>query len=196
MNLGKTKSMLKWSAIALTVSLAGCTMDKEVGDMRSGIDRFTYVQWDAEYAVTVRHVKQVNTEVYSSDRYDVQFFKHTSSKVPVWTKFVSNDPATMSGYVGGKYHHLKGHDMGVTVQKGNYAVPAYRAVDVSIVPGMPGGPVTNDSGEVIGMTTELGLEPLEYGEGTYNVSYYLPYEVIAKEWKNYQLIKAGEDPIK
>jgi V8-like Glu-specific endopeptidase len=141
-------------------------------------------------------VKQVNTEVYASDRYDVQFFKNTSSKVPVWTKFVSNDPATMSGYVGGKYHQLKGHDMGVTVQKGNYAVPAYRAVDVSIIPGMPGGPVTNDAGEVIGMTTELGLEPLEYGEGTYNVSYYLPYEVIAKEWKNYQLIKAGEDPIK
>jgi len=195
MNLGKTKLMLKLLAVSMIVSLVGCTMDKEVGQMRSGIDYYTYVQWDTEHAVTVRHVKQINTNVYVSDRYDLQFFKHPSSKVPVWTKFVSNDPATMSGYSGSKYYELKGHDMGVTLQRGNYAVPAYRAVDVSIIPGMPGGPVTNSAGEVIGMTTELGLEPLEYGEGTYNVSLYLPYEVIAKEWKNYQLLKAGEPPI-
>lgn len=85
---------------------------------------------------------------------------------------------------------------GLLFKKVTMLCPPTRAVDVSIVPGMPGGPVTNDSGEVIGMTTELGLEPLDYGEGTYNVSYYLPYDVIAKEWKNYQLIKSGEDPIK
>jgi len=192
---GKKKLLAKIAALGCIVSLSGCTFDREVGNMHSGIDSFTYVQWDTEHAVTVRHVKKIDTNVYSSNHYDVQFFLHKSSKVPVWTKFVSNDPATMSGYVGNKYYKLRGNDMGVTLQKGTYATPAYRAVDVSIIPGMPGGPVTNDAGEVIGMTTELGLEPLEYGESTYNVSYYLPYEVIAKEWKNYQLIQAGQQPV-
>lgn len=190
MILGKTKSMLKLLAVSLTVSLVGCTIDKEVGQMRSGIDTFTYVQWNSEYAVTVKHVKKLNTTVYVSNDFNLQFFKHSSLKVPTWNHFITNDPAIVSGYVDGQYRFLKGNDMGVTLQQGQYPTPAYRAVDVTIVPGMSGGPVHNVDGDVIGMVVEPLLEQLSYGDKNYNVSIYLPYDLINKEWKKYETINA------
>lgn len=188
MNLGKTKLILKFATVALTVSLASCTMNKDVGEMRSGIDHFTYIQWNSEYAVTVKHVKKLNTTVYTSEDFNLQFFKHTSLKVPTWNHFITNDPVIVSGYANGEYRVLKGNDMGVTLQQGQYPTPAYRAVDVTIVHGMSGGPVHNINGEVIGMVVEPLLEKLAYGDKDYNVSIYLPYDLINREWKKYETI--------
>jgi hypothetical protein len=188
MNLGKMTLTLKTMAVAAIFSLSGCTIDQDVGHMRSGIDNFTYIQWNTEYAVTVKHVKKLDTTVYISDDYNLQFFKHTSLKVPKWNNFITNDPAIVSGYVNGKYRILKGNDMGVTLQQGQSLAPAYRAVDVTIVPGMSGGPVHNTDGEVIGMIVEPLLEKLSYGEKDYSVSIYLPYSLIQQEWDKYEAI--------
>lgn len=190
MNLGKTKLIFKTAAIGVIFSITGCTMDKEVGEMRSGIDSFTYIQWNSDYAVTVKHVKRVNSTVYMSDDFNLQFFKHSSLKVPVWNQFITNDPVVVSGYANGQYRLLKGNDMGVTLQQGQYPTPAYRAVDVTIVPGMSGGPVHNMQGEVIGMIVEPLLEKLAYGDKDYNVSIYLPYDLIKNEFKKYETIQA------
>ncbi len=169
------------------VTLSACS-NKQFGYIQDGIDQFSYIQWDKNHAVTVRHVKQIDKFVYVSGKFDIQFFKHQEDDIPKWGNYISNDPIVSGGFVNGKYIEVKGYDMGLTLKIDDYPTPVYRATSAKIVHGMAGGPVFNEVGEVIGINIGLSREPVKYGEDYYNVSVYLPYEIIKNEWDNYQEI--------
>lgn len=188
MFLGKVKSLIKIATALSVAALIGGCANKEFGHIKNGIDEFSYVQWDNEHAVTVRHIKPLDSYVYISGKYDLQFFKHKSDKVPVWGNYISNEEVKMSGFVNGSLKDIKGYDMGTTVKVDSYPVPSYRATNADLEFGMAGGPTFNTNGEVIGINIGKSKELVKYGDDYYKVSIYLPYEIIQSEWKNYQEI--------
>lgn len=188
--MSNTYKLLKMclSVNILSILLSGCAQHIEFGNMSINGTKFSYIQWDEDHAVTVKHVQQLDSYVYLSGKYDIQFFEHSSKEIPKWTTPKANERLTMSGFHDNTLLQLEGHDLGLTIKPKQFPIPVYRAVDVSIKPGMSGGPVTNDAGQVVGMNIGFSKESYEKGDYTYKISVYVPYEIIQKEWENYQKI--------
>lgn len=149
----------------------------------------SYVQWNNEYAVTVNH-SEINKNVeYSSEVYDVKFVKHPSQQSPVWTDVNKGELLTMVGYprLGQKQPTIrKGVDIGnVSTDYKN----GCRGVKTLIVQGMSGGPVLNSNNEVVGINIGYSSEPVVLNNQTTELSLYLPYDVILKEWNKFKGIK-------
>lgn len=174
------------SILLFSLLLTGCAKDSEFGSLSNKGDNFSYIQWNEHYAVTVKHIKKLDSYVYLSGKYDIQFFEQTSTKIPNWTNPKALESLTMSGFYNGQLLDLEGHDLGINIKPKQFPVPVYRAVDVTLKPGMSGGPVTNDAGSVVGMNIGFSKEAYQKGDYTYNISVYIPYEIIQKEWENYQ----------
>lgn len=180
--------------ILLSISLVGCSSTyshKSYGQFisKNGMvykSISSYVQWNNEYAVTVKHSEVIGLIVYNSQDYDVRFVKNKSSKIPVWANPNKGDLLYMTGFT--RAHQKQptirdGNDIGniiIKEQKG------YRAVKTLIVKGMSGGPVFNTKNEVVGINIGYSSEQVFIDGQQTELSIYLPYNIILAEWNKFQ----------
>lgn len=153
----------------------------------------TAVQWNAEYAVTVKHLPYLSGSVYQGQG-DVQFFRHpANTPLPSWRQYKPGEMLTAVGY-NSLYMPIEGtgralpamvrldaHDGGVM----------YATHDGATAKGMSGGPVFAADGEVVGINVayltaddladlkrpDLANEP--------RVSIFMPYTAINHEWQRF-----------
>ena len=146
----------------------------------------SYVQWNNDYAVTVKHSDVNGAVAYNSNEYDVRFLKIHSNKVPMWGNANKGDYLSMSGYPRKQQKQptiREGNDIGkITAHNKN----DYRAVNTLIVKGMSGGPVFNVNNEVVGINIGYSLDKVNINGKLTNISIYLPYNVIQSEWLKFK----------
>lgn len=183
--------------ILLSISLVGCSSTdtyKPYGqfiykDGMVNTSISSYVQWNNEYAVTVKHSEVRGIIEYDSKEYDVRFVKNKSSKIPVWANPKKGDLLYMTGFPRAHQKQptiREGNDIGNIVikeQKG------YRAVKTLIVKGMSGGPVFNTKDEVVGINIGYSSEQVFINGQQTELSIYLPYNIILAEWNKFQTQK-------
>lgn len=151
------------------------------------------VQWNEDYAVTVKHLPYVSGSEYQG-RGDVQFFRHKArAGAAQWRNFRPGEALTAVGY-NGLYMRTEGHGQ---------ALPAlvrldahdggvmYGTHDGRTVKGMSGGPVLATDGTVVG----INVANLDKGDlrsikradlaGHEQVSIFLPYVQIQREWQRF-----------
>lgn len=183
---------IKFAVLMLILMISNFSMAKEYGHITkkdsSGAMIFSYVQWNNEYAVTVKHTPKLVTSVYKSDVVDVQFFKIKSKEVPVWVEPKRLESLKMVGFIGVnplKKKETVGNDAGMMIQW-KTEKPYYRLMNNLISEGMSGGPVFNTKNEVVGIN--IGYVKQKYAingkEDFYSI--YLPLNVIKDEWNKYQ----------
>lgn len=146
----------------------------------------TFVQWNADYAVTAKHIPNVKNSVYISDNYDLQFFKKHSDVYPIWKSPKNGENLKMLGYIKYKKFNptiINGKDLGLAIA---FSQHNYRIVDVTLVSGMSGGPVFNIDNKVVGINIGYTAEKVFIKEKEIIVSVYLPYDVINDEWLKFQ----------
>lgn len=154
----------------------------------------TAVQWNADYAVTVKHLPYLSGAEWQG-KGDVQFFRHPASQsLPMWRQYVPGETLTAVGYnslympIEGKGQalpamvRLDAHDGGVLYATHNGATAK----------GMSGGPVMAADGEVVGINvaylTAGDLPALKRADlaGQPRVSIFMPYKAINQEWQRFQ----------
>lgn len=178
----------KLAIFIFTFIFANFSNAKEYGHITkkdsSGSMIFSYVQWNDEYAVTVKHTPELVSSVYKSDIVDVQFFKKKSADIPKWVEPERLGKLKMVGFVGVnplKKKETIGNDAGMVIQW-KTEKPYYRLMNNLISEGMSGGPVFNEKNEVVGIN--IGYVKQKYivngKEDFYSI--YLPLNVIKEEW--------------
>lgn len=152
----------------------------------------TAVQWNEDYAVTVKHIPYLSGAVYQG-RADVQFFKHKANGAPLWRAYQPGEAVTAVGY-NSLYMSVKGsgHTLPAMVRldskEGNVL---YGTHDGPVAKGMSCGPVFADDGKVVGITvaflTSSDLAALKRPDlaSQPRVSIFLPYAEISREWGRY-----------
>lgn len=152
----------------------------------------TAVQWNEDYAVTVKHIPYIPGSVYQG-RSDVQFFRHKANGVPLWRAYRPGEAVTAVGY-NSLYMSVKGsgHALPAMVRldakEGNVM---YGTHDGPTAKGMSGGPVFTDDGKVVGITvaflTRSDLDAIKRPDlaSQPRVSIFLPYAEISREWNRY-----------
>lgn len=152
----------------------------------------TAVQWNEEYAVTVKHIPYVPGAVYQGQG-DVQFFRHKANGVPLWRGYTPGEAVTAVGY-NSLYMSVKGsgHALPAMVRldtkEGNVL---YGTHDGPVAKGMSGGPVFAADGKVVGITVAFlsssDLAALKRPDlaSQPRVSIFLPYAEINREWGRY-----------
>lgn len=204
--------MCKYIAVLLcAISLAGCNGFVKPDLSRADNDSYfivhsgfpfpflymaSAVQWNDEYAVTVRHTPFTENIVHTcSTNCDLVFIKHKAKKLPLsWRPPVLGEEITVVGF--SPY-------MITTTGKGKiYQTPfsnikehsgdLYGIHDAPLVKGMSGGPVIGNDGKVVGINTGFYSVTLHdtvihsYMRGIKRVSVFIPYSIISREWILYQ----------
>lgn len=146
----------------------------------------SFIQWNNEYAVTVKHIPRLNNYVYISDIYDIQFFKNKSKNTPKWNNLKENERIIMAGFYNGNYTEIESEDIGIYIKPKGYFIPVYRAGNGEIKPGMSGGAVLNLNNEVVGMNVGFSKEEIYYKNKYTKISIFIPYKVINSEWKKFK----------
>jgi hypothetical protein len=151
------------------------------------------VQWNEEYAVTVKHVPYLSGSVYQG-RGDMQFFKHPASSVPRWREFKAGEELTAVGF-NPLYVPVKGSGRAsnslVRLDAKDGGV-LYGTHDGPTAKGMSGGPVFADDGDAVGINvaylTGGDLRDLDRPDmaGKPRLSIFMPYNEIKKEWRRFQ----------
>ena len=158
------------------------------------------VQWNADYAVTAKHIPFL-WNVAHKGRGDLVFFKHKSDKVPVWRQYVGGEAVTAAGLspflvpVRSSGHAKVSR---VTLLDFNDGV-RYGLSDMALVKGMSGGPVFGQDNQVVGIN--IGFiwagnyknSPNPEIAATERASIFLPYDEILKEWNVFQDEIRGKD---
>lgn len=146
----------------------------------------SYVQWNNEYSVTVKHSKIVQKISYESKNFDLRFVRNPSLKVPSWNDPVKGEKITMLGFPNYRKETptiREGLEVGdVRTLEGEM----FRGVKTKIVKGMSGGPVINDKNEIVGINIGYSQMTNPVTKEKYFISIYLPYEVIKDEWEKFQ----------
>jgi hypothetical protein len=152
----------------------------------------TAVQWNEDYAVTVKHIPYVPGAVYQGQG-DIQFFRHRANGVPLWRGYTPGEAVTAVGY-NSLYMSVKGsgHALPAMVRldtkEGNVL---YGTHDGPVAKGMSGGPVFAADGKVVGITvaflssSELAALKRPDLANQPRVSIFLPYAEINREWGRY-----------
>jgi hypothetical protein len=151
------------------------------------------VQWNEEYAVTVKHIPYLNGSVYQG-RGDIQFFRHPAPTAPRWREFRAGEQLTAVGF-NPLYVPVKGSGRALSALVRLDAKDGgvlYGTHDGPTAKGMSGGPVFADDGEAVGINvaylTAGDLSQLDRADlvSQPRVSIFLPYNEIKKEWRRYQ----------
>ncbi|MCY1285693.1 hypothetical protein D3C76_808490 [compost metagenome] len=149
------------------------------------------VQWNEDYAVTVRHATLVPGKVHScSTGCDLVFIRHSCDcRIPRWRTPRAGERITAAG--AGPYL------LGVQGTGRVYAVPfintdesggeRYAIHDAPLAKGMSGGPVIAGDGSVVGIN--IGIYSMTLNEidnpgvkSAKRISIFIPYAVIQREW--------------
>lgn len=156
------------------------------------------VQWNEEYAVTVKHIPYLANVVHRcSSGCDLVFFRHRSTgKIPTWRSAKGGESVSALGFslFPGTLEG-QGTALSTRVELPDQAdTEAYGVHDGPIVMGMSGGPVIGRDKAVLGITVGMlmGKRPAFFEfRGKPRLSLYLPYDVILREWKVFQRKSAG-----
>ncbi|WP_285423856.1 MULTISPECIES: trypsin-like peptidase domain-containing protein [unclassified Pseudomonas] len=152
----------------------------------------TAIQWNEDYAVTVKHIPYLSGSVYQGQG-DVQFFRHKANGVPLWRAYQPGEAVTAVGF-NSVYMSVKGsgHALPAMVRldskEGNVM---YGTHDGPTAKGMSGGPVFAADGKVVGITvaflTSGDLTALKRPDlaNQPRVSIFMPYAEINREWNRY-----------
>jgi len=153
----------------------------------------TAIQWNEDYAVTVKHIPYLPGSVYQG-RGDVQFFRHKANGVPLWRAYTPGEEVTAVGF-NSLYMSVKGsgHTLPALVRLNtNEGSVMYGTHDGPVAKGMSGGPVFSADGKVVGITvaflTADDLKAIQRPDlaSQPRVSIFLPYAEITREWNRYQ----------
>lgn len=185
-----------FAALMMSVALVGCASkpsNVEYGQIAvkegiSGVTNSTFVQWNDEYAVTVKHGASVPRSVYISDEFDVQFIKKESIAKVKWNSPKDKEVLSMEGFT--KYRQktpdvMVGPDAGITATYFSEK-DGYRLVETTIQKGMSGGPVYNSNREVVGINIGFTAKQIKVVDKTAFYSVYLPYDTIKAEWEKFK----------
>ncbi len=185
-----------FAALMMSVALVGCASkpsDVEYGQIAVkegmiGVTTSTFVQWNDEYAVTVKHGKKIPHSVYISEEFDVQFIKKASISKVKWNSPKDKEILSMEGFTK---HRQKTPDVMVGPDAGITATylsekDGYRLVETTIQKGMSGGPVYNSNREVVGINIGFTAKQIKVVDKTAFYSVYLPYDIIKAEWEKFK----------
>ncbi len=152
----------------------------------------TAVQWNEDYAVTVKHIPYLSGAVYQGQG-DIQFFRHKANGVPQWRAYHPGEAVTAVGF-NSLYMSVKGsgHALPAMVRldtrEGNVL---YGTHDGPTAKGMSGGPVFAADGKVVGITVafltagDLAVLKRPDLSSQSRVSIFMPYAEINREWTRY-----------
>ncbi|MDF2641741.1 MAG: hypothetical protein K0R45_1013 [Pseudomonas sp.] len=159
----------------------------------------TAVQWNEEYAVTVKHLPYVSGSVFEG-RGDVQFFRHKAAQAPQWRQYQPGETVTAVGF-NSFYIPTQGQGKALTAMVRLSATDGgvmYGTHTGSTVKGMSGGPVFAEDGEAVGISVayldKSRLQELKRADlsSEAQVSIFLPYAEINREWQRYSAQLAGK----
>jgi hypothetical protein len=150
------------------------------------------VQWNDEYAVTVKHLPYVSGSEFQG-RGDVQFFRHKAASAPQWRQYQPGETVTAIGF---NTFYMPTQGQGQTL-KAMVRLDAkdggvmYGTHTGSTVKGMSGGPVFAEDGDAVGISVayldKSRLEDLKRPDlsSQSQVSIFLPYAEINREWQRF-----------
>lgn len=192
MDITMFKSIVAITVLTIAATLGGCSGNPQYGPLTSinadkSVDIGSYVQWNAEYAVTAKHVKNVKNVAYVSKDYDLVFFKHKSANPLKWADTKINEPLVSKGFPffpqRQKENVVSANNVNVNLTLDD--MPYYFLMDAQLVGGMSGGPVFNQNNEVVGIN-------IAYTNKRYNIdhkdqvySIYLSHQGIQQEWNKF-----------
>lgn len=147
----------------------------------------SYVQWNDEYAVTNKHIKNLRKVAYYSEDYDLVFFKHPAKSAPDWTDTKENENLISKGF---PFANRKKENViyGKSVATPDFITGSdgYAMISGTIIQGMSGGPVFNESGQVVGINVSYTKEPININGDEEIYSVFLTKKAIEKEWNKYK----------
>lgn len=184
-------NVIKIYLFILCVLISGCSSTSSpylTIDNHGEIVNASFIQWNNDYAVTVKHIPQHPDYVYISGKYDIQFFQHKG--IPVkWANLKEKETIIFTGYSNSEYVSIQSKDMGVSIKPKGNKIPVYRAGIATIMPGMSGGAVINSQDKVVGMNIGFTTEKVFFDNSYQKMSIFVPYHIIKSEWTNYLILK-------
>ena len=158
------------------------------------------VRWNDDYIVTAKHLDFVQGSKYKcSENCDLQFVKYKGkSLTPKWRERVPYEDITIVGNSpGSKTIISKGQDLNLKYYVSNTKIESvpYKkeqvnalvyASNAKVIQGQSGGPVFGNNGDVIGMVIGNTILTSAKTGQEFEVSLYIPYSVIEKEWLKFQ----------
>ena len=154
------------------------------------------VQWNEDYAVTTRHTPFLPDIAYScSTGCDLAFIKHKADgHYPSWRAPCLGENITAVG--------ISPYMMTTTGKGKVYQTPfrnikedsgdLYGIHDAPVIKGMSGGPVIGSDGSIVGINEGYyAVTPHDVPiqsdlRGAERVSIFVPYSLIAREWRKFQ----------
>lgn len=189
--------------LGASITLSGCNGTLSVSQSDTYFTIFSAgafymasaVQFNEDYAVTVKHIPFRSYDYACSTGCDLVFFKHKSSDVPQWRQGMAGESISVYG-----------RGFTLTTLRGTgriYATPflntdegskeLYRIHDAPLAKGMSGGAVVADSdGKVVGINVGIYSTSLHNLKGhvelgkAERVSVYISYNTILREWENFR----------
>ncbi|MBA1189613.1 trypsin-like peptidase domain-containing protein [Pseudomonas entomophila] len=157
------------------------------------------VQWNEDYAITVKHLPFVGGSEFQG-RGDVQFFRHKAKQaLPLWRSYQPGESLTAVGF-NAFYLPMQGHGQALPALVRLDAKDGgvmYATHDGPTVVGMSGGPVFAADGSVVGINVanldKGALSKIKRPDlaGRDQVSIFLPYAQIQREWQRFANLQAG-----
>lgn len=186
------KNIVSITILSIVANLVGCSNNPQYGPLTSintdqSVDIGSYVQWNSEYAVTAKHVKNVKNVVYISKDYDLLFFKHKSTAPLKWADTKVNENLISKGFPffpnRQKENVVYANNVNVNLILDN--MPYYFLMDAQLIGGMSGGPVFNQNNEVVGINIGYTNKRFNIDHKNQIYSIYLSHQGVEKEWNKF-----------
>lgn len=172
--------------IFFLTSCSSIIQEKKYGQINLDSGSFiTYIKYNDDYLVTVKHGGSVPFLSYESKEYDIIFIKRKNENIVKWNNVSNKEKLIAVGYNKRKSLIEKEiilHDTGIIMDIG-LKEKGYRFARGKIEKGMSGGPLINNKKEIVGMIigyTKYKIE-LDGIEDYYTI--YAPLNVIEKEFE-------------